>query len=61
MRGNAAALGELAIANGTVVRLFPAAKIHLHLQGGHKIEKIQNLWVRQCAVRFAAWLKDLLH
>ena len=39
MRGNAAALGELAIANGTVVRLFPAAKIHLHLQGGHKIEK----------------------
>ena len=61
MRGNAAALGELAIANGTVVRLFSAAKIHLHLQGGHKIEKIQNLWVRQCAVRFAAWLKDLLH
>ena len=36
MRGNAAALGELAIANGTVVRLFPAAKIHLHLQGLRK-------------------------
>ena len=39
MRGNAAALGELAIANGTVVRLFPAANIHLHLQGRHKIKK----------------------
>ena len=39
MRGDAATLGELAIANGTMVRLFPAAKIHLHLQGGHKIEK----------------------
>ena len=35
--------------------------IYVHLQEGHKIEKIQNLWVRQCAVRFAAWLKDLLH
>ena len=39
MRGDAATLGELAIANGTVVRLFPAVKIHLHLQGNTRLKK----------------------
>ena len=39
MRGDAATLGELAVANGTMVRLFPAAKIHLHCKEDTRLKK----------------------
>ena len=44
--------------NGTA---FPRCKDSSTLARRTQDWKRQNLWVRQCAVRFAAWLKDLLH